>query len=162
VEELYVVPSSLSKQYVIDIKKSQTMDDIIAINAKFKLDRTHIGVYPFESLKQIRDTIFRLGYGDAVTEVNAIAARKAIDNLWKIMRYELSKELDRDYPAFPDTPYNPGAGFWRRVRRAIGLSPRSRKRLSRGVRVATATSPQPKTNVQIAQMSGMSADELPR
>jgi hypothetical protein len=141
VEEIYVLPSALSKEYVMSIKKSTSMQEIININGSFKLDRTHIGVYPFESLKQIRATIIKLGHGDLVTQVNATAARRAIDNLWKIMRYELSKELDRDYPAFPDTPYDPGAGIWRKVRRAIGFSPHPRKQLSKGVRVTSPKSP---------------------
>jgi hypothetical protein len=106
VGESYVEPNRDSKKYVKSVRGGKTIEDIVLLTADFKLNRDHIGVYPFESLKQIRGTIKKLGFGSAVTADSADAARRTIANLWKITRYELSKELDRDYPAFPDTPYD--------------------------------------------------------
>ena len=108
VGESYVEPNPDSKKYVKCVRGAKTIEDVALLTANFKLNRDHIGVYPFESLKQIRGTIKKLGFGTAVTTESADAARRTIANLWKITRYELSKELDRDYPAFPDTPYDGG------------------------------------------------------
>jgi hypothetical protein len=62
-------------------------------------------IYPFESLKQIHGIIAKLGYGDNATDDRAKTARQSVEMLWRILRAELLKELDRDFPEFPDTPY---------------------------------------------------------
>ena len=105
VDETYVRPDPNSKGYVYQIGRVKTMLELASYTEDFKLNRDHIGKYPFESLKQIRVTINILGYGSQVSPRDRDIARNTIANLWKIMRYELSKELDRDFPAFPDTPY---------------------------------------------------------
>lgn len=145
VDERYVPPSPTSKQYVVSLKRSNSIEDLQSINSDFRLDRRHIGVYPFESLKQIRGVVKKLGYGEMVTAEKAATARLAISNLWKITRYELSKELDRDYPAFPDTPYDPGLKFWHKVRRAVGVS--SRRTTSRRPKVEIRTNPPSITDI---------------
>ena len=63
------------------------------------------GVYPYESLKQIQTAVSRLGHSEMFTAENAATVRAIVDRLWGILRAELLKELERDYPEFPDTPY---------------------------------------------------------
>jgi len=54
VGESYVQPNPESKRYVKSLKGAKTIEDIALLTANFKLNRDHIGVYPFESLKQMR------------------------------------------------------------------------------------------------------------
>jgi hypothetical protein len=98
-------PTDQAKEYVRAVRHAKSLKDLVALNRGFAPTRGHIGVYPFESLKQIHATIEKLGYGEAVTSEKSDIARDTIWHLWRIMRAELAKELDRDFPEFPDTPY---------------------------------------------------------
>ena len=101
--EIYREPSYSTKQFVVAIKAAKSIDELTPILKNYRVNKN--GVYPFESLKQIQGVIDRLGFGTTVTPERAKIARRAILALWGILRSELLKELDRDYPEFPDTPY---------------------------------------------------------
>ena len=108
VGESYEEPSIETKEFV-DGVKAAVSDKAVTIDVLKKLKTpsrsAHIGVYPFETLKQIRAVVEKLGCGPSVTEDKSKDARRIITALWQILRAELLKELDRDYPEFPDTPY---------------------------------------------------------
>ncbi|EJN11051.1 hypothetical protein PMI42_05674 [Bradyrhizobium sp. YR681] len=97
--------SEESKSFVLSVKQAKSLEDVIAALKKLP-KRTEIGLYPFESLKQIHGTVSSLGFGSAVTAPQASTARSTILALWGILRGELLKELDRDFPEYPDTPYH--------------------------------------------------------
>lgn len=105
VGEWYVKPSEPSKKLVAAIRRAKTFADLSNSIKGYAAERDHIGVFPLESLKQIHHIIVMLGHGDAADPEKSKVAREAISVLWKIMRAELLKELDRDYAEFPDTPY---------------------------------------------------------
>jgi hypothetical protein len=96
--------SEKTKIFVLSIKSAQSLDEC-AIHVKNYHPSENVGVYPFETLKQISGVINRLGFGDKVTPQQALIARNTIVALWKILRGELLKELDRDFPEYSDTPY---------------------------------------------------------
>lgn len=97
--------SATSKEFVLAVKESRSLAQRGHMARTFSKSRANIGVYPFESLKQIHGTIVQLGYGPSFDAANAKEARDTIDALWKVLRTELLKELDRDYPEYPDTPF---------------------------------------------------------
>jgi hypothetical protein len=118
VGERHIEMSDEDKRFVLNIKNVETFDKYTDVLQKYldhnrRGNRRGIGVYPFESLKQIGKVISHLGFGEAVTPGRSLVARKTIDALWKILRSELLKELDRDFPEHPDTPFDPPKrSFW--------------------------------------------------
>jgi hypothetical protein len=96
--------SEETKIFVLSIKSAGTLDQCL-IHLNNYHPRENVGVYPFETLKQISGVVNRLGFGDKVTPQQALIARNTIIALWKILRGELLKELDRDFPEYSDTPY---------------------------------------------------------
>jgi len=113
VGELYREPASATKNFVAAIRNAKTIEEYAQIVASYTKDpaykarRKLIGVYPFESLRQMQDTITRLGFAQQATKERRDIARGTILLLWAVLRAEMLKELDRDYPEFPDTPYAP-------------------------------------------------------
>ncbi len=108
VGEQYRAPTLQAKTLVRAVKHSGSSERLAeAIHGQVE-DVGIVGVYPFESLKQMHTVVNQLGFGATATPSRAHIARDAIAILWRILRSELLKELDRDYPEFPDTPYEPG------------------------------------------------------
>jgi len=105
VGEKYFRPGDNAKTFVRAVKYAKSDEHLAKALEDYQHDADATGLYPFESLKQIRLVIQRLGFGDAVTADRAMIAREAIEKLWRVLRAELLKELDRDFPEFPDTPY---------------------------------------------------------
>jgi hypothetical protein len=68
---------------------------------------SHIGLYPFEAMKQIRRIIMDLGYEDRFNPEHAAFARREVIGLWKALRSKLLREFDRDFPSYPQSPYLP-------------------------------------------------------
>ena len=94
------------KIYVYDVKKSSELRDISIINSRYPgIDRKYIGLYPFESLKQMHKVVVLWDQCESAGEAELLTVRKALENLWHILRAELLKELDRDYPQFPEGPF---------------------------------------------------------
>ena len=129
VDESYVRPPQSSLEYVLGVKtrmrsKIENKFQLLESDNKkvahiFREHRANTGgVYPFESLKQIQSVISALGYGGSFRLENAVIARGTVIYLWEILRSELLKEMDRDHPEHPDTPYRrmPRRELLRRVR----------------------------------------------
>jgi hypothetical protein len=53
-----------------------------------------------------------LAFGQKATPARSLIARNMIIALWQILRGELLKELDRDFPEYPDTPYASRSRRW--------------------------------------------------
>jgi hypothetical protein len=107
VGERHIETSDEDKRFVLNIKHVQTFDRYMDVLKNYSGHSPRdVGVYPFESLKQILRVISQLGFGEVVTPDRSLVARKTIDALWKILRSELLKELDRDFPEHPDTPFD--------------------------------------------------------
>jgi hypothetical protein len=104
VDEGHIEMSEDAKRFVLAIKHSKTLAQI-ANEVKRQPARDHIGIYPFESLKQIQKVVDTLGFGQNATPDQALIARQAILALWQVLRSELLKELDRDFPEYTDTPF---------------------------------------------------------
>jgi hypothetical protein len=104
VGEGHIKMSEDAKRFVLARKKTNTLAQC-ATELKEKPGRDHIGRYPFESPKQIQKVVQTLGFGENATPDQALIARNTVLALWQILRGELLKELDRDFPEYPDTPY---------------------------------------------------------
>jgi hypothetical protein len=65
------------------------------------------GIYPFEAIKTIHRAISDLGYGSEFSNDRARRARATIIPAWKKGRAQLLRELDRDFPTYPESPYLP-------------------------------------------------------
>lgn len=87
------------------VKLFGTVDEVRGVFRNIGENDGNIGLYPFESLKGIRDAISRLGYGDQIDPKAAAAARLEIVRLWHRVRDAMLKEFDRDYPSYPDSYY---------------------------------------------------------
>jgi hypothetical protein len=106
VGEEHITIQDCTRQYILEIKESNTLAECAQHTKKYRDSyKPKIGVYPFESLKQIQKVISRLGYDPKFTPSEAAMARATIESLWQVLRGELLKELDRDFPEHPDTPY---------------------------------------------------------
>jgi len=64
-----------------------------------------IGLFPFESIKQIHKIVSSLGFGEAATVVNAKQARAEIIENWKKLREHFLSECARGVPIKPDSPF---------------------------------------------------------
>lgn len=96
--------SDQAKAFVFSVKRATSLQECQSALSTLPR-RTDIGVYSFETLKQIHKVISLLGFGQTVTPQSQKIARDTILALWGILRGELLKELDRDVPEYPDTPY---------------------------------------------------------
>ncbi|WP_128948390.1 MULTISPECIES: hypothetical protein [Bradyrhizobium] len=95
-----------TRKFVLAIQHAKSLSACASALATYGFpEKKSIGLYPFESLKQISAVISRLGYGSSITSQDSEIARDTILALWGILRGELLKELDRDYPDYPDTPF---------------------------------------------------------
>ena len=64
-----------------------------------------IGLYPYESLKELADALHKLGFGEKFTTEKADATRSQIVDYWKKVRRQLLREFDRVVPTYVDSPY---------------------------------------------------------
>ena len=108
VDEKYCEPAISAKIFVRSVKHSKRFDQLARAIDAYSESTWGRGLYPFESLKQIHAVVERLGSGTSVTKEQTATAARAIWLLWSILKAELLKEMDRDYPEFPDTPYTQG------------------------------------------------------
>jgi hypothetical protein len=114
VDEPHIKMSDETKQFVLAIKGAKTLDECAIELKKYKQHKpAYVGLYPFESLKQIQQVIERLGFNQR-TPQQAQIANQTIIALWQILRRELLKELDRDFPEYPDTPFTSRIRRWYR------------------------------------------------
>lgn len=87
---------------LVSINKS--IDEFRGLYKNLKETKGDIGLYPFESLKEIGRIISRLGYG--TLDVNKSAeARKHIHQNWGNLRRSFLSEFDRSEPTTFDSPY---------------------------------------------------------
>jgi len=123
VDERSVPIPDHAKNFVLGVKLSANLTEMARLLKNYTPPPPEIiGVYPFESLKQILTIIDRLGYDDAFNQADAKVARRTIMTLWQILRTELLKELDRDFPEYPDTPYRQNKQLYKQSKAPQGAS----------------------------------------
>lgn len=61
----------------------------------------HVGLYPYEPIKDIHVMISKLGYNKAIPEKERNETKDKIFKLWGDMRRDLLREFDRAEPTFP-------------------------------------------------------------
>ena len=83
---------------------SVSIEEVRGVYSNLKVTKTYDGLYPFESLKEIHDTISKLNFGDS-DEKKTEAARKKIAFYWKNLRKTFLSEFDRPVPTVFDSPY---------------------------------------------------------
>lgn len=81
-------------------KISVVIDEIRGIYKNIKDHNKDEGYYPFEPIKEMYTLITDLGCENEYDEAKARAIRNSIFSLWKSMRKEFLKEMDRDRPTF--------------------------------------------------------------
>lgn len=64
-----------------------------------------VGLFPFESIKNIQKAISSLRFGEAVTPEKAAQARGEIIKNWKKLREHFLSECARGVPIKPDSPF---------------------------------------------------------
>ncbi|MGI0015245.1 MAG: hypothetical protein ACREBU_17660, partial [Nitrososphaera sp.] len=86
-------------------KLSIVIEEIRSVFKNVREKQGNVGLYPFESMKEIHKTIEKLGYGERVTEALQREARNNINNQWKVLRSKFLLEFDRDSPTHPQSKY---------------------------------------------------------
>jgi hypothetical protein len=84
---------------------SAAVDEVRGIFKNIKEGPIAIGLYPFESLKDIKRALDDLGFGPSVTPSTAKICRDKILVSWRRLRGQLLREFDRDCPTYIDSPY---------------------------------------------------------
>ncbi|EGY24881.1 hypothetical protein DA2_2922 [Desulfovibrio sp. A2] len=80
---------------------SSAIEEVRGVFSNIGENDKNIGLYPFEPIKRIYNTISGLGYGVGYEFDAARDARNLIMDLWKIARTEILKEFDREIPTWP-------------------------------------------------------------
>ncbi len=84
---------------------SATIEEIRAVFANVGAEEINIGLFPFESIKQMRDEIADLGFGKNFKGETAKPVRDKIVACWKKLRTHFLLELERDIPVKVDSPF---------------------------------------------------------
>ncbi len=85
-------------------KLSSTIDELRGVyKNKYEL-KDEIGLYTFESLKNIHDEVSDLGHG-VLSKTRRDTSRKEIVANWKSLRRSFLRELDRSEPTYIDSPF---------------------------------------------------------
>ena len=93
------------EEYSVTLKNlSIVMEEIRGVyKNKFETNE-NIGIYTFESLKDIYNQISNLGYGQMLSE-DQKKSRDEIIKCWKTLRKTFLRELDRSVPTYIDSPF---------------------------------------------------------
>ena len=83
---------------------SKSIDEVRGVYKNLRETDSSIGHYPFEGLKDIHETIAKLGYG-FIDKEKAIEARQYIKHNWKDLRKSFLSEFDRSEPTTFSSPY---------------------------------------------------------
>lgn len=83
---------------------SKSIDKVRGVYKNLKETKDDIGLYPFESLKEIHDLVSKLGYGKLDT-AKATDTRRHIRHCWKDLRKSFLSEFDRSEPTAFHSPY---------------------------------------------------------
>lgn len=84
---------------------SVTTEELRAIFANVGEAEGRVGLFPFESIKEIHGKVSALGFGDQFKPETAAKARQEIVILWKKLRSHFLSELERGVPARADSPF---------------------------------------------------------
>jgi hypothetical protein len=84
---------------------SYVMDELRGVFANVGEDDENIGLFPFESMKNIQKEISALGFGDNFKKGNCKTARDTILEYWKKLRNSFLYELERGVPVKVDSPF---------------------------------------------------------
>jgi hypothetical protein len=85
--------------------RSATTEEVRAVFANVGKDEFQIGLYPFEGIKAIHNTISHLGFGSPQDPNAASNACKSIVDQWKELRTNFLLELERGAPERPHSPF---------------------------------------------------------
>jgi hypothetical protein len=91
-------------------KLSVVTDDFRSLYRNLREGEGSRGFYPFESLKQIQDTISRYYLAKDYSEKSQGKTRKLVVGLWQQVRNPVLEEFDRLAPTYFDSPYVNDAG----------------------------------------------------
>jgi hypothetical protein len=93
----------MDKEYVeVLLLLSRSIDEVRSVYQNIDETRTHIGLYPFESLKTIYAIIDKLK-GDNISDTDMQKANAEIRAHWQTIRKVFLAEFDRTEPTFSDT-----------------------------------------------------------
>ncbi len=81
------------------------MDLARGVFANVPIAKNRNGLYPYENLKDIYNTISWLGVTNGRSEVDRANARRCVTRLWQEMYNALLVEFDRDVPMNPVSKY---------------------------------------------------------
>ena len=84
---------------------SVTIEELRSVFANLGATEGEIGVFPFESLKNIHKVVSSLGFGALQSEEDRRLARKSIIDHYKKLRQHYLANCARGVPDIPDSPY---------------------------------------------------------
>lgn len=95
---------------------SKSIDEVRGVYSNIGETRKEIGIYPFESLKEIHKLIAQLGFGK-YDKLKADKIRCSIDFHWSLIKSSFLFEFDRPVPTVVNTPYKEAGEFnhWEKV-----------------------------------------------
>jgi hypothetical protein len=79
---------------------SASIDEVRGVFSNKDESRTHVGIYPFESLKQVYELVKR-----APPEASRAGLEEQLEAKWRRLRPFVFHEFDRECPEHLDSPY---------------------------------------------------------
>jgi hypothetical protein len=86
-------------------KLSVVVDDFRSLYKNLREDKSSRGFYPFESLKQIHETISKYYVTKDYSEETQRETRRLVIGLWRQVRGPVLEEFDRLAPTYFDSPF---------------------------------------------------------
>ena len=83
------------------------IEEVRALFSNINENQSNVGLYPFESLKQIHSQVSALGFGSNFHIEKTEPTRREILSLWKKLRRHFLSELERGVPERADSQFLP-------------------------------------------------------
>lgn len=87
---------------------SKSIDEVRGVYSNIGETKNKIGLYPYESLKEIQKLISQLGYGK-YDQLKSDKTRCSIEHHWGLIKSSFLFEFDRPVPTVVNTPYQPAS-----------------------------------------------------
>lgn len=86
-------------------KLSVVVDDFRSLYKNLRENKGSRGFYPFESLKQIQETVSKYYLAKDYSEATQRETRRLVIDLWQQVRSPVLEEFDRLVPTYFDSPF---------------------------------------------------------
>ena len=102
------LPSPTKEQYADVLRRlSAAIEEVRGFYANVPAAGSSAGWFPFEPVKQIRDVVRELGFGDAATQERRDEAQEVLYDMWRRARAQFLGELEVEVPTYHHAAYAP-------------------------------------------------------